>query len=169
MKNYFSLLPGLLLVTILGVGVVTAAAGAPVTESLSRSEVAQAQPKLLRITATVDGSGRIVFTRNAVYYEHKHWSEPTDVTFDGEAWNALTETPGSWHYIATHYDLTRACILKRQIAMSSRWNKRRMVSICISATRPMAPPTTKSSFRFRRGRSRELQRCSNRSLVQNDI
>ena len=43
---------------------------------------ARAEPYLLRITATVDGSGKMTFTSQAVCYEHKHWSLPTNVVID---------------------------------------------------------------------------------------
>lgn len=73
-----------------------------------------AQPKLLRITAMVDGSGRVIFTRDGVRYEHRHWEEPTDVTFDGEPWLDLSKTPPAWRDVVGHLDLTKAWIVKRE-------------------------------------------------------
>jgi len=73
-----------------------------------------AQPKLLRISANVDGSGRIIFTRDGVRYEHKYWDEPTDVSFDGEPWEDLSKTPPAWQDVVSHLDLTKAWIVKRQ-------------------------------------------------------
>jgi len=69
--------------------------------------------KLLRITANVDGSGRIIFTKDSVRYEHKNWSPPTDVTFDGEAWPKLDQTPAGWRAMSQPLDLTKAWIVKR--------------------------------------------------------
>ena len=69
--------------------------------------------KLLRITANVDGSGRIIFTSDSVHYEHKHWSPPTDVTFDGESWSELDRTPSGWSDFSKGLDLSRARIVQR--------------------------------------------------------
>ena len=77
-------------------------------------DLVRAQPKLLRISATVDGSGRIVFTRDAVRYEHKHWAAPTNMIFDGEPWLDFAQTPPAWRDIAGHLDLTKAWIVKRK-------------------------------------------------------
>ena len=70
------------------------------------------QPKMLRVAGTIDGSGRIVFTRYSVIYEHKHWSRPTNMTFDGEPWDLL-RTPESWGKLGEQLDLTKAWIVKR--------------------------------------------------------
>ena len=80
----------------------------------SFADLTNAQPKLLRITATVDGSGKIVFTRQAVRYEHKQWGQPTNVSFGGEPWLDLTRTPPTWLEAAAHLDLTKAWIVKRK-------------------------------------------------------
>ena len=76
-------------------------------------EAAAAQPKLLRISARCDGSGRIVFTRDRVHYEHKHWGRPHYVLFDGEPWNKLDRTPTPWRDFSHRLDLTKASIVKR--------------------------------------------------------
>ena len=73
-----------------------------------------AQPKLVRISATVDGSGRLIFTRSGVKYEHKHWGRPTAVQFDGEPWTNLGVTPPPWTDSVHRLDLTKATIVKRQ-------------------------------------------------------
>jgi hypothetical protein len=73
-----------------------------------------AQPKILRISATVDGSGRMIFTRSGVKYEHKHWRRPTDVRFDGEPWTNLDLTPPPWADFGNRLDLTKATIVRRQ-------------------------------------------------------
>jgi hypothetical protein len=77
-------------------------------------EATEAQPKLLKITATVDGSGRIIFTRQGVCYQHKSWSKPTNVTFGGEPWTNLATTPPAWSECVANLDLTKAWIVKRK-------------------------------------------------------
>jgi hypothetical protein len=74
----------------------------------------EAQPQLVRIEATVDGSGRFVFTRAKVCYEHKHWDAPTNVRFDGVAWTNFDATPAPWTDYCSRLDLTKAWIVKRQ-------------------------------------------------------
>jgi hypothetical protein len=77
------------------------------------SETAAAlQPKMLRITGNIDGSGRISFARYSVIYEHKHWSRPTEMTFDGQPWD-LRRTPECWGKLGAQLDLTKAWIVKR--------------------------------------------------------
>jgi len=73
-----------------------------------------AQPKLLRITCRMDGSGRIIFTRQSVHYEHKHWRRPNHILFDGEPWTKLDQTPVPWRDFGDRLDLTRAWIVKRK-------------------------------------------------------
>jgi len=77
-------------------------------------EAAAAQPKLLEISARVDGSGRIIFTPKKVRYEHKHWQRPDHVLFDGEPWTRLDETPAAWRDYGRRLDLTKARIVERQ-------------------------------------------------------
>ena len=50
-------------------------------------DVADAQPKFLRISATVDGSGRIIFTYGMRCATNtSHWAPPTNaMIFDGES------------------------------------------------------------------------------------
>jgi len=69
--------------------------------------------KLLRLTATVDGSGRIVLTRDSVHYEHKFWSPPWNVTFDGQPWTDLNQSPANWAALAGELDLPRAHLVER--------------------------------------------------------
>lgn len=76
-------------------------------------ELVGAQPKLVRISASVDGSGKIVFTRSDVRYEHKHWALPANVVFDGEPWTNLNHTPPAWSDYSARLDLTKAWIVKR--------------------------------------------------------
>lgn len=77
-------------------------------------ESTEAQPKLIRITAMVDGTGKLVFTRQGVRYEHKTWAPPTNVTFGGEPWTNLAKTPPAWTEAAANLDLTKAWIVKRK-------------------------------------------------------
>ena len=70
--------------------------------------------QIIRITAHVDGSGHIVFTRGAVHYEHKHWKPPVNVTFDGKPWADLKKTPESWTECSAKLDLGKAWIVERK-------------------------------------------------------
>ncbi|MEK6261538.1 MAG: hypothetical protein AABP62_23310 [Planctomycetota bacterium] len=74
----------------------------------------EAQPKLLRIYATVDGTGRIIVTGRTVCYERKRGGQLTQVKFDGEPWSDLDKTPPAWRDIGERLDLTRAWIVKRK-------------------------------------------------------
>ena len=77
-------------------------------------EAMNAQPKLLRISARCDGSGRIVFTRDKVHYEHRHWAPLHQVLFDGEPWTNLKHTPVAWTDYGAELDLTRARVVSRK-------------------------------------------------------
>ncbi len=77
-------------------------------------ELMRAQPRLIRITAVVDGSDKISFARNWTKYEHRQWSPLQDVTFEGSSWSDLTKTPPAWLEMADRLDLSRAWIVKRQ-------------------------------------------------------
>jgi hypothetical protein len=74
---------------------------------------AEAREKLLRLTATVDGSGRIIINGDSARYEHKFWTPPWNVTFDGEAWADLSQTPSGWSTLSRQLDLPRARIVSR--------------------------------------------------------
>jgi len=103
---------GLLLAVCLGVnGCATCkkACGA----SGSHKSSCEAPEKLLRFTGTVDGSGRIAFTRDSVRYEHKHWKEPWNITFNGVAWPDLNQNPPGWTDLSSELDLSRAHITER--------------------------------------------------------
>ena len=71
-------------------------------------------PKMLRISGQFDGSGKVVFTRKGVQYEHKHWKQPTKVVFNGAPWEMLERTPAGWGEFSDGLDLTRAKIVKRE-------------------------------------------------------
>jgi len=79
---------------------------------LSSSEIADA--RILKISALVDGSGFIEFTPQSVRYHHLNWQPPVDVTFDGEQWQNLDQTPTSWSDNGRQLDLSRAQIVQRQ-------------------------------------------------------
>lgn len=106
---------------LLGVLLLTTAFGqTPPKEEKTRPEqkpekyqTIDVHPKLLRISATIDGSGRFTFTRDSLKFEHKHWTGPTNVSIDGEPWKDLNATPGPWKDIADRVDLTRAWIVRR--------------------------------------------------------
>jgi hypothetical protein len=92
---------------------VAAAVPAVLAQSPTVEQLRAAQPKLLRISAQVDGSGRLVFTNQHVRYVHKHWSPPVDVVFDGEPWTELRESPAAWTDYRERLDLPRAWIVSR--------------------------------------------------------
>ena len=71
-------------------------------------------PKLLRITAYVDGSGRFIFTNQKVRYEHRNWEPPADVSFGGESWSNLAATPAVWRMIGSQLNLREAKIVSRK-------------------------------------------------------
>ncbi len=71
-------------------------------------------PKLLKITAYVDGSGRLIFTNQKVRYEHRNWEPPVDVSFGGESWPNLAATPAVWRMIGSQLNLREAKIVSRK-------------------------------------------------------
>jgi hypothetical protein len=73
-----------------------------------------AQPKVFKISATIDGSGRMIVTRQKVKYEHKHWGPPADVRFGAVAWSDLDETLPGWSEESAQLDLTKARIIERK-------------------------------------------------------
>lgn len=118
MKTCLQTVLVLLVATALSVG------ATPPDERSSRSksrsnetafeDAIDAQPKLLRISGRFDGSGRIVFNRDGVRYEHRHWGRPSHVLFDGEPWTKVDRTPAPWRDFGKRLDLSRARIVKRQ-------------------------------------------------------
>ena len=80
----------------------------------SASDVLDAQPKLIQIRGTIDGSGKICCTREAVRYVHKQWSPPKNLVFGGEPWTKLDETPKIWPELAKSLDLARAWVVQRE-------------------------------------------------------
>lgn len=71
------------------------------------------QPRLIEVTATVDGSGRIVFKGQKVRYEHNHWDPPSNVRLDDIIWTELDQTPPTWSQVVDGLDMSGARIVKR--------------------------------------------------------
>lgn len=90
--------------------------GGPVTVNFANptDEAARAYVKLLHVSATVDGSGVIIFTSQDARYEHKNWGPPTNVTINGKAWRDLNRTPAGWRDFTKGLDLSHAWIVKRE-------------------------------------------------------
>ena len=115
-KTCFQTLLYLLVATALSLGEVPpdkrpSASGSDAVDAFD--EAMAAQPKLLHISARVDGSGRMVFNSKSVRYEHKHWRQPNHVLFDGEPWIKLDRTPVPWRDFGDRLDLSKARIVKR--------------------------------------------------------
>src|SRR5882724_1545784 len=70
--------------------------------------------KIVRLSANVDGTGKFVFTSSSVRYQHLNWQPPTDVTFDGQPWENLDQTPPAWTDNGRQLNLSRARIVKRE-------------------------------------------------------
>jgi hypothetical protein len=70
--------------------------------------------ELIRISADVDGSDRFIFTPRSIRHEHKEWSNPTNVQFNGEPWSNLTRSPPGWRNLNHNLDLSRAMIVQRK-------------------------------------------------------
>ncbi|MGA3171026.1 MAG: hypothetical protein ABSE62_08415 [Chthoniobacteraceae bacterium] len=77
-------------------------------------DLSDGQSKILQISATIDGSDRIVFSGQTVRLEHKYWDMPRNIKFDGKPWTDLSHTPPGWSDIAAHLDLTKAHIISRR-------------------------------------------------------
>jgi hypothetical protein len=105
-----------LLLLLCGVALLASGCATPHTHDTARRHHHDAAPyvKLLSITANVDGSGRIIFTRDNVHYEHKNWELPTHVTFNNQPWNKLDQTPAGWREFCDGLDLSKARIVNRE-------------------------------------------------------
>ena len=118
MKTYCQQILYVLVATALSLGAVPPESRREAADSggvaQAYDEAVAAQPKLLRIACRVDGSGRVVFTRERVHYEHKHWRRPDHVLFDGEPWTNLGQTPVPWTDYGHVLDLSKAWIVKRK-------------------------------------------------------
>ena len=80
----------------------------------STAGVDNGKAKIVHLTANVDGSGKFVFTKYAVYYQHFNWQPPTEVTLDGEPWEHLDQTPAGWVDDSKGLNLRQARIVKRE-------------------------------------------------------
>ncbi len=74
-----------------------------------------AGPPAERVTlsATLDGSGKFVFTSGALHYEHFHWGRPQNVRIDDQAWIDLDTTPPRWIDVASRVSLQTVRIMER--------------------------------------------------------
>jgi hypothetical protein len=79
---------------------------------LDSRQISEAQ--ILKISAEVDGSGFFEFTPVSASYHHLNWEPPTAVTFDGEPWADLDQTPPGWADNGPRLDLSRAQIVERR-------------------------------------------------------
>ena len=88
----------------------------PVTVNFANptDDSARAYVKLLHVSATVDGSGVMVFTSQDAHYEHKNWGPPTHVSINGKAWKDLSRSPAKWPEFTKGLDLSHAWIVKRE-------------------------------------------------------
>ena len=118
MKTCLQTLLYLLVATALSVGAPSSdtrsTPSGPHDDKTAFDNSVDAQPKLLRISGRFDGSGAIIFSREAVHYLHKHWARPSGVLFDGEPWTKLDRTPAPWRDFGDRLDLTKAWIVKRK-------------------------------------------------------
>jgi hypothetical protein len=69
---------------------------------------------LITISATIDGSDRIIFTPDNVWNSHGQWGPPQNVVFNGESWPDLSQPPHGWAELAKGLDLTGASIVARK-------------------------------------------------------
>lgn len=79
---------------------------------LDSRQISEAQ--ILKISAEVDGSGFFAFTPFSANYHHLSWQPPTSVTFNGEPWTNLDQTPPGWADNGPRLDLSRAQIVERK-------------------------------------------------------
>jgi hypothetical protein len=76
-------------------------------------ELAGPPAERITLSATLDGSGRFMFTSGSLRYEHFHWAPPQNVRIDGQAWNDLDKTPPRWLDVASRVSLQTVRILER--------------------------------------------------------
>jgi hypothetical protein len=104
---------GLLLLGVLFGFAIACLVGLP--SSRSRSPFARRFSGAVELTfiATIDGSERIIFTRDNVWNEHGQWSPPKEVFINGQPWKDLSQAPDGWAEFAAPLDLSKATILTR--------------------------------------------------------
>ena len=104
------------LLILLAVALTGSAAGATPEQDKTATGApvpAARRPKLLRISASVDGSDKIIFTNRKVRCKHLNWSPMTNVMFNGKPWENPGKSPGDWRGFSEGLDLARARIVKR--------------------------------------------------------
>jgi len=69
---------------------------------------------ILNFSATIDGSGRFIFTPDQAWYEHGRWSPPTKVVFNDTPWPDLAQPPPGWLELAPALDLRNAKLVMRK-------------------------------------------------------
>ena len=81
----------------------------------ARGTTTLVQPERVEITisATVDGSERLIFTAGSVWNDHGQWQHPKDVVFNGQPWEDLSQAPSGWSELAPTLDLLKAAITVR--------------------------------------------------------
>ena len=68
----------------------------------------------ITLTAVVDGSGVFHFSDDELKYQHKHWTKPANVQFNGQPWQDLTKSPEAWSAHRGKLDLSNAWVVRRQ-------------------------------------------------------
>jgi len=116
MKTYALGLVLVLLLTLCGCGTCKLADhGSRLNAGKTSSDSAASRSiQVLKVTATIDGSGKFVFTPAGARYEHLNWSPPTNVTINDSAWGDLGHTPDGWLRFSDGLDLSRAWIVERE-------------------------------------------------------
>jgi hypothetical protein len=104
---------GLFLIGVLLGFAIACLAGFPQSRPESRLAARVHGAVELTFTATIDGSERFIFTRDNVWNEHGRWSPPTEVVFNGQPWEDLSQAPDGWAEFAAELDLSKATILTR--------------------------------------------------------
>ena len=81
---------------------------------VASAEVVVPPPLLVNMSAVIDGSDQVSFSRDAVKWQHHQWSRPRNVMFNGEPWPDLNDAPPNWPELAKNLDLTKAVITLRE-------------------------------------------------------
>jgi hypothetical protein len=90
-------------------------AGLGRTERMTPSAAPQSRGEVTFVlSAIIDGSDRLIFTRENVWNEHGAWGRPKEVQFNGELWEDLSQAPPSWTAFAAALDLQKARIVTRE-------------------------------------------------------
>ncbi len=68
----------------------------------------------LTLSASIDGTGRFIFSATNVVYQHQNWDPPRSVVLNGLPWPDLKQTPEGWVEFAAQLDLPHAVIVERR-------------------------------------------------------